>query len=405
MAVITFRVRHASDRRDAILSTTVTSKYLTRDQNIDIYAQRSNINSSKEPTIESFTNAIKKRLKIVEICRNHPKRSIVLRVGKCGYMINLRKDKVRYSVNGIYANLDILVKAIARTIFRSCYINGDGEEADEQLDDYLIRCIEMPENITYVMENRAPYRFYHRENNEITEHTCRLGVMQIAPKLFALELSSGVWGEINIRDLNTFVNTYANGHKKGKWHMISPQELWLKTTGEKPTNAQTKVMKEFLKQNRKPEDAEKKAMQLFESMVEKHDVIKKGKFETTQGKKVLAMYIRGKLADWMVIDNQSKRGIQDVSTYVLTKRGNTSGISAGVKEPVVGNKDDYYWAGPICIDNLSSGAAVGDQFAARAMAAMNDTMLVKLVSTVSRYLSGEQTEGQTTVRLDWDAMP
>ena len=39
------------------------------------------------------------------------------------------------------------------------------------------------------------------------------------------------------------------------------------------------------------------------------------------------------------------------------------------------------------------------------MAAMNDTMLVKLVSTVSRYLSGEQTEGQTTVRLDWDAMP
>ena len=125
MAVITFRVRHASDRRDAILSTTVTSKYLVRDQNIDIYAQRSNINSSKEPTIESFTNAIKKRLKIVEICRNHPRKSIVLRVGRCGYMINLRKDKVRYSVNGMYANLDILVKAIARTIFRSCYINGD----------------------------------------------------------------------------------------------------------------------------------------------------------------------------------------------------------------------------------------------------------------------------------------
>ena len=57
------------------------------------------------------------------------------------------------------------------------------------------------------------------------------------------------------------------------------------------------------------------------------------------------------------------------------------------------------------IDNLSSGAAVGDQFAARAMAAMNDTMLVKLVSTVSRYLGPEQTEGQTKVRLDWDAMP
>ena len=45
-----------------------------------------------------------------------------------------------------------------------------------------------------------------------------------------------------------------------------------------------------------------------------------------------------------------------------------------------------------------------DQFAARAFACMNDPMLIKLVSTVGRYIPNH-TKGQTDVRLDWDAMP
>tara|TARA_R100000458_G_C8275329_1_gene250380 strand:- start:2278 stop:3495 length:1218 start_codon:yes stop_codon:yes gene_type:complete len=404
MGKVEFRVRHASDDRTSVLTTSVTSKMFVRDRVIDIYARRGNIASSKEPTIEGFTTAIKSTLRVVEHCRNSPKKSVLLRIGNCGFLAVLRKDGVRYNLNGVYANLDILVKALARTIFRSCYITGDGDEADEALDDYMQRCIDMPENVTYVMENRVPYKFFQRVDGKITEHNCRMNVMQIAPSNFAIEISSGVWGEMGLKDLNTFVNTYLNGHKKGKWYMISCEELFEKTVGEKPTDAQVKIMKEYLKQNRKQDIVEKRAMELFENMVRDYDVIKKGKFVKPDGKEVLAMYVRGKLADWMIIDNQSKRGIQDVSTYVLTRTTINDNVIPAIAEPTIDNDEyGYKWSGPICIDNLSSGASVGDQFAARAFACMNDPMLIKLVSTVSRYIPNHE-KGQMDIRLDWDAM-
>ena len=162
-------------------------------------------------------------------------------------------------------------------------------------------------------------------------------------------------------------------------------------------------MKEFLKQNRRSDLAEQRAMELFNDMVKKYDNVTKGKF-VRNGQEVLAMFIRGTYADWMVVDNQSKRGIQDVSTFVLTTKRLGEGQAVTVLDNVINNTDkEPYWAGPICIDNLSSGASVGDQFAARAFACMNDTMLVKLVSTVRRYIQ-EHEENQDEIRLDWDAM-
>jgi hypothetical protein len=226
-----------------------------------------------------------------------------------------------------------------------------------------------------------------------------MNVMQIAPKKFAIEVNSGIWGEITLKELNTFVQTYLYNHKKGKWYMISPGELYELLVGEKPTKAQITVMKEFLKQNRKQDIVEKRAMELFESMCRDYEQVKKGTYKTHRGEEVLAMYVRGKLADWMIVDNKSKAGIQDVSTYVLTKNENSR---AQLTQKTM-NGEELYWSGPICIDNLSSGASVGDQFAARAFACMNDPMLVKLVTTVGRYISGHDKD-QMEYRLDWDAL-
>ena len=286
---------------------------------------------------------------------------------------------------------------------RSAYINGEGEEAQEALDDYFLRCIEVPENVSYAMENRVPYKFFEREGLEIKERSTRLSLMRIAQDNYALEISSGVWGEINAKNLNTFINSYLYNKRSGKWYMVSPAELWFRTVGTKATPAQIKIMKEFLKQNRRSDLAEQRAMQLFNDMVNKYDNVTKGTF-VRNGEKVLAMFIRGKFADWMVVDNKSKRGIQDVSTYVLTTKRLGEGQAVTVLDNVINNTDEEpYWAGPICIDNLSSGASVGDQFAARAFACMNDTMLVKLVSTVRRYIQGHEAN-QEEIRLDWDAM-
>ena len=71
-----------------------------------------------------------------------------------------------------------------------------------------------------------------------------------------------------------------------------------------------------------------------------------------------------------------------------------------------------FWSGPICIDNMQSGASVGDQFASRAFACMNDEMTISMVSTIRNYIShliwdhtkSEKIEGHK-VRLNWDALP
>ena len=58
------------------------------------------------------------------------------------------------------------------------------------------------------------------------------------------------------------------------------------------------------------------------------------------------------------------------------------------------------WKGPICIDNMASGSPVGDQFAARALALLNDSFTIKIVNTISNYLVAEPNE----YRADIDEM-
>ena len=61
---------------------------------------------------------------------------------------------------------------------------------------------------------------------------------------------------------------------------------------------------------------------------------------------------------------------------------------------------EWVWTGPICIDNMSEGSSLGDQFAARAFALLNDTMTIKMVNTIKRYLIAPE----NTNRKDFDEM-
>lgn len=395
---LNFRIRHASDDRNSILETPFVSRGFSRTRNVDIYARRGNRSDATEPTIQSIYQALKNN-NVMGIVRNS-RRPVLFRIGKCKYLISIHKDGARYAINGERCNVEIILKAVARTIMRSAYLNGTGVEAQEALDDYLTRCINIPENVAYAMENRVPYHFYERTDDEIIKHLTRMNLMQIDTDRFAIEISSGVWGEIQTKELNSLVDSYLIGRKRSKrWSNLPPAKLYFQTMGEMPSLAQVKIMKEFLKQNRKPEGAEKRAMELFENMCREYPDITKG-----QHNGVLAMFVRGKYADWMIVDNQSKRGIQDVSTYVLTTGTAGEAQTQPFSHPII-NKTNRVakWSGPICIDNLSSGATKGDQFAARAFACKNDAMLLKLVSTVSRYIQHHE-KNQQDIRLDWDAV-
>ena len=102
------------------------------------------------------------------------------------------------------------------------------------------------------------------------------------------------------------------------------------------------------------------------------------------------MIVRGRGWDWKITDNKFKSEIQKVSTFVYQPKSNTDDDGNITVSNV--------WSGPICIDNMTKGSSLGDQFVARALALLNDTMTVKMVSTIKRYLKTDE----NTFRCDMD---
>jgi hypothetical protein len=163
---------------------------------------------------------------------------------------------------------------------------------------------------------------------------------------------------------------------------------------EMPTTGQLKVMKAFLKQNRTQDIVEKRAEELMHDLTKQYpDRIKM----ESRGDQTW-MYVRGKIADWVLRDKGMKGGIQDVSTYVFFKT--TEDIYAPSGAITI---QEGFLSGPICIDNMTTGSSVGDQFAARAIALMNDIITVARVNTIKRYIEGLE-EGQKRHRFDWNEL-
>jgi len=336
---------------------------------------------------------------------------ICMYVGQCELMVVFGKRGGKFHINGMVANVGVLTKALARTVIRSLVLD-DTEESLDVLEEYLYRCIDTPEHIMYVLENKLPYSFYEMElkvksvNTQehmrtfgswnFTKHECRLEVKQIDFESYAVELYSGVWGEINGKQLSMFVKTYWQGQKRGKWLAISPTELYYRLMGVNPTESQNKLMVEFLKQNRKEDIIERRAMQLVDDLSKNYDRINKTEYNGN-----VAMLVRGKIADWMVVAGSTNGSRQDVQTYILQKGGESGGGESNCHLKCRPKK--AVWGGPICIDNNQSGASVGDQMTARAFALLNDSVTANLIHTLSNHM-GKLREGQKTVRLNWDAL-
>ena len=63
-----------------------------------------------------------------------------------------------------------------------------------------MKLITLPENVAYVLENRTPYHYFDVENRKKIE--CRLNTQLISPTEAALEISDGIWANIDIDDLD-----------------------------------------------------------------------------------------------------------------------------------------------------------------------------------------------------------
>mgnify|MGYP003125368864 FL=1 len=325
---------------------------------------------SKDPVHEGIKTHIKRIFSKKRNTRRHrysgmPK-DLTSTIRIKNLTVFFQKKSGRHHLNGIYLSLDNLSDVLSRVIYRSCFTD-DATTLNKVLWKYL----HIPENVVYALENRVPYFFYE----DYEKHDVRLNVQRTGPSTVALEISDGVWGEMSFKELDKYCNFYVHEQKRGSWPYTSPKNLFMKLMKREPSRAELNLMVAFLQQNRKKDIVEKKAFQLINEMVsQRPDKL----FPVWEDNKLTHLFVRGNHYDWKLeCRNYKERGTQNVSTFVYQPTG-----------------EGKSWRGPICIDNANNDSSVGDQFAARAMALINDNFTIKIVSTIDSYINSEPDENR-----------
>ena len=330
---------------------------------------------------------------------NKWKMAIVTPDKKMALMIE--KGETYYNLMGQRIKKDNLLSALSRFIYTSCY-----EKDGIALLEYTLKLMSLPENVSYVLENKAPYWFFDIKKREKIE--CRLNVQLISSTEAAIEISDGIWAEITVNDLDMMVNHYYHGYTRSKrWRLVSPKKLWTMLMDSPPSDAQLKLMLEFLAQNRTQDIVEARAVQLMNSLEEKYpDRIKILNCVNSADKKHTVMLVRGKLADWVIVDNAFKQDTQKVKTYVfinkLAEEAESDDSLNRQRRHRSGNTMDTLGGslrGPICIDNMHKNSSLGDQYASRALALLNDNVTIKLIYTIDRYIPKVVLDGKLTSRF------
>tara|TARA_R110000737_G_scaffold223386_3_gene238431 strand:+ start:397 stop:1563 length:1167 start_codon:yes stop_codon:yes gene_type:complete len=297
-----------------------------------------------------------------------------------GCPVSVVREGIRYLINGKQYSLACCCSALARLTYKSCF-----ESDPATLMISLYATLSLPENVKYCMENRAPFHFVE----DFERVDVRLNVQQIGDKEMAIEIGDGLWGTMSVKDLDIYCNFYVHGKSRGSWKRLAPKTLYERVLGRTPTDAQVKVMVAFLQQNRTKDLVEARALSLVNDMLIQHHgrlfahYSDDGNLET--------LFVKGKDYDWKLTNNAFKSDIQMVSTYVWQP----TQLRNEEKENYESNPQ---WKGPICIDNMSKGSPLGDQFAARALALLNDSFTITIVNTIKSYLTTEPNK----YRADFD---
>jgi len=336
-----------------------------------------------EPTVSALKEWVVTSLRL-NVRGRSEKVSEFLTIGPevTGLKLMVNKIGTRYHLMGEMASKDTIVTAIARTLYKSCFENDN-----DKLYSYMLYHLRLPSNVSYALENRAPFHWYKKGQKV----DVRFNVKMIGPDMCAMEISDGVWGEISVKQMNIYMNYYWLGQMKGSWKLLSPRKLWKKVMSKEPSEGQLKMMKAFLEQNRTDDIVQNRALELVQSLEKQYPDRLAVKWMPDK-KGIKAMAIRGKVADWIITDNEFKSDIQAVSTFLFsadTGTGDRLTYQSGILK------------GPICIDNMTRNSSVGDQFAARALALLNDNITIKIVNTIHRYLSDYHEEGQDSCRIDF----
>ena len=300
--------------------------------------------------------------------------------------IFIQKNKSSHTLNGVRINKNMLLSSLSRLFYRTCFTRSASV-----LRKYLRMLLSTPPNVKYALENRTPYHFfdydkdnpYRSEKLKVLINTSRISITECA-----LEISENIWFPIKIKELDRFLNVYRHNRKSSKkWLDISPAGLWETLSNEKPSESQILVMKAWLRQNRTDKMVEDRAKQLMLEIDRENEEIINFNMEV-DGKERCAMYVKGQVADWILIENNAaKTSRQRVSIYCYHEQSPSSLENRDVNKIVdIDNFLSGYLRGPICVDNSVGQVSLGDQFVSRAFTLMNDKLALKMVSTLRGYL-------------------
>tara|TARA_X000001382_G_C3176151_1_gene181033 strand:+ start:630 stop:1913 length:1284 start_codon:yes stop_codon:yes gene_type:complete len=426
MNTVTIQIRKPDDS-GGYWSTQISSSHIPLRRNITLNNDR----SAKDPIHKALTDFFKLALKKTRRYSRYRRSASsvfdfpssdfnsVINIGSCPIAIGRIGN--RLTVNGQKENLSTIACALARVALKAAFEHDAGK-----LLKALYSALSIPEDVKYCLENKVPFHFY----SDFVKTEVRLDCQQISDDEIAIEVSDGVWGTMTLKELEYFCSFYLHNKKRSKkWMFISPELLYERTVGNAPTIANRKVMIEFMKQNRQQDIVESRAKQLVKDMAEKYPNRLKVIYEDNEP---ITMYVRGKGWDWKLTNNKFKSDIQMVSTFVyspsITEHAFNEAIQkwdascAEIDQQNAEYKEMYAdtcteeeltlqsypempvregtWRGPICIDNMTGGSSLGDQFVARALALLNDTMTVKIVNTIQRYIQCNENE----YRVEMDEM-
>ena len=351
---------------------------------------------------------------VVTLVNNALKRANVFAFFDENCKILIQKHDKKYYING-----NQITKSLLNGILPSMLMRMPILKNQEEMENYIDIAINTDPVIASAIVNKVEYNFFIMDDDALRPVSTLLNLEKTGKDTTAIELYEGVWIGLKDNQIKSFINSCKGN--KNKFLGISPQELYYMSRGEVLSDSQLKVVHAFLEQNRKSSLVEKRSMELFEGLTERF----KGKiysiqtnFSTTENEVKQTMAVRGKFLDWIVVDaGNSNGGRQDVSTYAVVslsnyvqednyfvnrfpKETNLNNISINNSSVYTGDKgEEYYLMGPICIDQQHQNISLGDQFAARAMALLNDIHSCRQVSTLRGY-----EKFQPKIRVDWDAL-
>ena len=378
----------------------ITSTLIRHSNNQAVYGNR----QAKDPIHSAISEWFKDNLRTQttryrQFSLPHRDFAEVINIETCAILLGRRGN--RLTLNGKVESLSTISTALARVAYKAVFEKDAGK-----LLKTLFKTLSMPEDVKYCLENRVPYHFY----NDFNKTTVRLKAQQISDNEIAIEVSDGIWGTMTLRELESYCTFYLHNKKRSKkWMFVSPDLLYERTVGVKPKVSDLYLMVEFLKQNRQQDIVEQRARQLVREMVAQYPDRLTIEYENEIPS---IMMVKGKGWDWKLTNNQYKSDIQAVSTYVwqpnMTEKGLEQKIDEweeAVLDIIKLNAENSTtdekklppkpvrkgaWLGPICIDNMSGGSSLGDQFVTRALALLSDTMTIKIVNTIQRYLSTDE---------------